>query len=324
MRAQVDLERGYEACREVVLGRANRNPRGDLRDGLVPDELVDEVGGVPELRHLEPGRMAEAVERLRYGLSGHPMERQRERVDRRRDEIRPRVHRGEGRSEPDACRSLHVEADRKPARLGEPGDERLRLVRYERAGRVVHQDAGRAEIGQLPGLLDEHVGLAGAARAVDETCVKRAAGTRDGRARLPKVRDVVERVVQPEDVDPVLRSARDEATDDVAADRTRADEEPTTERDPERRRHPCLDRTDPLPRALDTPADGCVEHAASRHLEARESRSVEDLRDPQDLGGRQLPGERLLREQADRRVDQLRHGWTLPRHRNERGQARLM
>ena len=141
--------------------------------------------------------------------------------------------------------------------------------------------------------------------------VERAAGARDRGACLHEVRDVVERIVQPEDVDPVLRGARDEATDDVAADRTRADEEPSAERDPERRRHPCLDRTDPLPGALDAPADGGVEHAASRDLDTRTPHrrghaSPARRGSARDLGGRQLPSEWLLREQADRRVDQLR------------------
>ena len=143
--------------------------------------------------------------------------------------------------------------------------------------------------------------------------MERAARTRDRRARLAEVGDVVQRVVQAEDLDPVLGRARDEAADDVAADGTRADEEPTAQRDPERRRHARLDRADPLPRALDAPPDGRVEDAAARDLEARESRLVEDLRDAQDLGGRQLPRERLLREQADRRVDELRHGVDLSR-----------
>ena len=51
---------------------------------------------------------------------------------------------------------------------------------------------------------------------------------------------------------------------------------------------------------------GGVEDAAARDLEVGEARAVEDLRDPQHLAGRQLARERVLREQADGRVDDLR------------------
>src|SRR5581483_12463866 len=93
----------------------------------------------------------------------------------------------------------------------------------------------------------------------------------------------------------------------VPADGTRADQEPAAERERERRRRPRLERTDPLPRALDTAAHRVVEHAAARHLEVGEARAVEELREPQEVGGRHQTGERLLAENADRRVDQARH-----------------
>ena len=162
-------------------------------------------------------------------------------------------------------------------------------------------------LGQLPRLLDERVGLTRASRAVHEPRVERAARARDRRARLAEVRDVVERIVEAEDVDPVLGCARDEAADDVAADRPRADEEAAAERDAERRRDAPLDRADALPRALHAAAYRGVEDAAARDLEAREPAPVEDLRHAEHLGRRQLAGERLLREQPDRRVDELGH-----------------
>ena len=71
----------------------------------------------------------------------------------------------------------------------------------------------------------------------------------------------------------------------------------------EGRLRPRIDCPDALPRAFDSAADGSVEHPAARDLEVREPRMVEDLRDPEDLPGRQLPREWLLREQADRGVD---------------------
>jgi hypothetical protein len=148
-----------------------------------------------------------------------------------------------------------------------------------------------------------------------------SARARDRRARLTQVGDVVERVVQAEDVDPVLGRAGHEPADDVPRHRPRADEEAAAQRDPERRRHAGLDRTDPLPRALDAPPDGGVEDTAARDLEAREAGTVEDLRDAKHLGRGQLSRKGLLREQADGRVDELRHGLTLPSRRGGRGQA---
>jgi len=102
--------------------------------------------------------------------------------------------------------------------------------------------------------------------------------------------------------------AGDEAADDVAAHGARADEEAAAQRDPERCRHARLDRADSLPRALDPPPDGRVEHPAARDLQAGEARLVEDLRNAEHLGGRQVSGEGLLREEPDGRVDELRHG----------------
>ena len=235
------------------------------------------------------------------------MERQRERVDRARDEVRPCLRRGQGSGEPGAGRALAVQPDRKAARLGDPGDQALDQVWRERARRVVDDHPRGPEVGQLPRLLDERLGLAAAARAVDEPRVERLPGARDRLARLAEVRDVVQRIVEPEDVDAVLGGTRDKAANDVAAHRSRADEEATAEGDSERRRRPRLERADALPRRLDATANSSVEDAAPRDLEARESRAVEDLGEPQQLRGRQTAGERLLREQAHGRVDELRH-----------------
>src|SRR5437667_295018 len=82
-------------------------------------------------------------------------------------------------------------------------------MRLERARRVVKENAHRPELGQLPRLLDEILGLAGVARPVDEAGVELSLRARDRLARLPQVGDVVERVVQPEDVDAALGRRRD-------------------------------------------------------------------------------------------------------------------
>ena len=110
------------------------------------------------------------------------------------------------------------------------------------------------------------------ARAVDEPRVELLAGADDRLARLAQVRDVVQRVVEPEDVDAVLGRRGDEAAHEVGADRPRADEEAAAERQPERRLRAGLERPDPLPGALDAAPHGRVEDTAARDLEVRRSR----------------------------------------------------
>ena len=195
-----------------------------------------------------------------------------------------------------------------PARVGERADELLRGVRLQRAGRIVEEDAHRAELGQHPRALDERLDLAGAAGAVDETRLEVALGGDDRLCGLAEVRHVVERIVEAEDVDPVLGRGRDEATCEVGVDRPRADEEAAAQREAERRLDPRLERADPLPRALHPALDGRLEVAAARDLEVREPGAVEDLGEPELLGRGNTPRERLLPEQANRRIGERRHG----------------
>ena len=307
VRAQVRVERGDEAGRQVVLGGADRETRRVRRHDLVADVLVDEVGGLPEPVDVDAGVEPHPGERRRQRLAGDAVERERERVDGAGDQVGSGARGLDRVGHAAAARALAVEADRQPGGLGDARDELARLVRLQAARRVVDQSACRVQVGELAGLLDERVGGALSARAVDEPRVELLAGADDRLAGLAQVRDVVERVVQAEDVDPVLRRGGDEAADEVAADRARADEEAAAEREPERRRRPALERADALPRALDAAAHGGVEDAAAGDLEARESRLVEHLGERQQLGGRDLPRERFLREQADSGVYEPRH-----------------
>ena len=105
----------------------------------------------------------------------------------------------------------------------------------------------------------------------------------------------------------VLGRGGDEAADEVAADRARADEEAAAERQPERRRRSALEGADALPGALDAAAHRRVEDAATGDLEAREAGLVEHLGERQQLGGRDLPRKWFLREQADGGVYEPRH-----------------
>ena len=72
-----------------------------------------------------------------------------------------------------------------------------------------------------------------------------------------------------------------------------------------------LQGSDPLPGALDSPADRTVEAASARHLEIGEAGLVENLADPDLLRGWQPARERLLPEQANSRVDKRRHAGSL-------------
>ena len=240
------------------------------------------------------------------------MERERERVDGARDHVGAGAGGFERVGERGAAGSLAVEPDREPGRLLDAADQLAGLVRLESATRIVDERARRFDLRQLARLLDELVDRALVSGAVDEAGVELLAGRHDRFARLVQVGDVVERVVQAEDVDPVLGGRGDETADEVGADGARADEETAAERQPEWRRRPRLQRPDPLPGALDAAADGRVEDAAARDLEQREAGTIEHLRDPQQLPGRDLPGERLLREQANSRIDKPRHVRSLP------------
>ena len=177
----------------------------------------------------------------------------------------------------------------------------------ERPGGIVDDDPCGAEIRELARLLDERVHLACDAGAVDEPGLELALGRRDRLGRLAEVRDVVQRVVQAEDVDPVLGCGGDEAPCELAVDRSGTDEEASAEREPERGLDPRLDRPDPLPGAFHAAPDRAVEDPAAGDLEVGEPRSVEDLGEPEQLGRPHRSRERILTEQANRRVDELRH-----------------
>ena len=91
-RAQILVERRDEARRQAVLRGASGDPRRDRRDGLVADVLVDDVGHLPESVDVHAGVEVGRRERAGERLAGHPVQRQRERVDGGGDQVgaRPR------------------------------------------------------------------------------------------------------------------------------------------------------------------------------------------------------------------------------------------
>ncbi len=296
------LDSGHDARRHVVAGGQHRDARDERAHDLVADVLVHEVGRLPEHVDVDAGIEADAAQRLGERLARDAVEGERERIDRAGDELGARTGGGERGGESAAAGALRVDPHGQPARLAERPHELLRGVRLQRAGRVVEQDAHRAELGQHLRALDQRLDLAGAAGAVDEPGLEVAVRRDDRLGGLAQVRDVVEGVVEPEDVDAVRGGRSDEAAGEVGVDRTRADEEAAAQREPERRLDARLEGADPLPRALDAALDRRVEAAAARDLEVREAGLVQDLREPQLLGRRDPPRERLLPEQANRRV----------------------
>jgi hypothetical protein len=155
-------------------------------------------------------------------------------------------------------------------------------VRLERSRWVVQEDACRTEVGQLLRLLDQLL-LGGRARAVDEARLELPVCGRDRLARLTEIRNVVQWILETENIDSALGRAGHEPSSEVAADRPRADQEPASQGHPERRLRPRLERTDPLPGALDSAAHRGVEDATTGDLQVGKAGVVEKLRQPEEI-----------------------------------------
>ena len=164
--------------------------------------LVDEIGGGPQLVHVDAGRQPEPGERLRRCLGGDAVHRQRDRVDGGSDHVGARARRLDRRRERVAGRALRVEADRQPRHVAQLGDELARAVRLQQRRRVVQEDPRRAELRQPPGRLDERLVPAA---SVEQAGLELAPDCDDRLGRLAQVLDVVQRIVQAEDVDAALR-----------------------------------------------------------------------------------------------------------------------
>ena len=76
-----------------------------------------------------PVLVTQPLERLGQRLSRNPVEAEGERIDGGCDEVGSRLDRRQRRRDAEAGRALHVEAHGEPARLANPRDELLRLVR---------------------------------------------------------------------------------------------------------------------------------------------------------------------------------------------------
>ncbi len=306
--AQRRVDARDEARGDVVLRRADGDPRRERRHRLVADVLVDEIAGAPERGDVDAGVEPHPGERLGQRLAGDAVERECERIDGAGDQLRARpgrprasrrarCRRRPGRRSRSAGRSPRRARRRAPPR-GAAAASRSGSCRSTRTAPSSGSRRARSISVSISPV---------AAGAVDEPGLEVALRGDDRLGGLAQVGDVVERVVEPEDVDPVVGGRGDEAAGEVRVDGARPDEEAAAQGEPERRLRPRLQRPDPLPRALDAALDGGVEAAAARDLEVREAGGVEDLGQIELVGGRHPPGERLLPEQANGRVGELRH-----------------
>jgi hypothetical protein len=144
---QVDVERATRPAGGRTRRRARRSA-AHVGARLVADALVDRRRRPPRACDVDPC-VAQALERLGDGLARDAVQRERERVDRGRDQVGAGVDGCERGGEADSGRALDVEAHGEPARLSDARDELLRAVRDERTGRVVDEDPGRTESGSL-------------------------------------------------------------------------------------------------------------------------------------------------------------------------------
>ncbi len=241
------------------------------------------------------------------------MERERDRVEGARDALGTGADGLDGGGERHASCALAVQPHGQAARLLDALDELARLGRVQRAGRVVDQDARRAELGEAVRALEQHLRLTRRPGAVHEADRELLARVADRVRSLAQVRQVVDRVVDAEDVDAAARRGRHEAADEIPRDGTPAHEEPAAKRHAERRLAARADGADALPRALHPAPHGAVEAAAAGDLQAREAGLVQLARELVETRGRDAVRERLLREEPDRRVDELRHGLSYAR-----------
>ncbi len=175
----------------------------------------------------------------------------------------------------------------------------------------------RAQIGSLLCALAELVGAAAGPGIVQETDHNLLAGRLHRLDRADEIRDVVERVVDPKDVDPALRGAPDEPANEVVVERLGADEKPASKRDRKRRLAASGQCANPRPRALDPTVDAGRKAPASGDLETAESQP-----------GRECPPARAdaRRRYASSAAPGREAGWSCPRARSRTplGQTREM
>jgi hypothetical protein len=172
---------------------------------------------------------------------------------------------------------------------------------------IVQHQVVCAQLRQPASLLD-HAGQVRHVARERQAGVEPAARLAYGGGGGGEVLDVVQRIVQPEDLDPALGRAEDEAADEVVGQGLRPDQEAAAHGHLQRRLPAAGgQRPNALPGALDSPMHRRFEAATAGHLHRCETRVVEDLGHLEQPRGRHRPHQRLLRQQPDGRVDDAGH-----------------
>ena len=114
---QIGVERSDEARRQVVLGGTHGNTRSKWGHRFVADVFVDYVGRLPESRHVDVAVEPEPRKRLSERLARDAVQRERDRIDGRCDQVGSGTSGLEGRGQRVAARALAVDTDRKTGRL---------------------------------------------------------------------------------------------------------------------------------------------------------------------------------------------------------------
>ena len=86
--AQARVQRSYEPRWKLVLGRPDCDARRQRGHGLVPEVLVHELRRAPQRVDVDARVEPRPGERARERLPRDPMQRQRNRVDGARDQVR--------------------------------------------------------------------------------------------------------------------------------------------------------------------------------------------------------------------------------------------
>ena len=233
---QPRVQLGDQPHGQPVEGGAQRDAGRDRqRRHLRRDVFVDESRRLPDAVGIDAVLEPEPGERVAQHLAGHPVQRVGDRQHGRGDRLGAVAGGLDRHRQRVSAGALAVEADRQAGGLRQLVDDAVARARVERAGRVVHQHVVGAQLGQ-PSRLVDHPRQVRHEAGEGQAGVQAAARLAHGRGGRLEVLHVVQRVVQPEDLDAALGRAEDEAAHQVVGQRPRADQEPAAQRHLQRRR----------------------------------------------------------------------------------------
>jgi hypothetical protein len=193
--------------------------------------------------------------------------------------------------------------DRKTDLVNERLDHLLRAIGRQHARHVLDADRVRAELLELLRVLDEAVERVHRTDRVGDGALEVAPALLDGVRGGLDVADVVERIEDTEDVDPVALRGMHEARDDLIAVVAVADQVLSAQQHLQRRlRAVALDGAEPLPRVLVEEAQRGIERGTAPDLERPVAHAVHGGKDRQHVADRHARRPQRLVSVAQRRV----------------------